>query len=123
MSDKPKVYEQFDAATRYIGAYAIFKGAWPVGRVVLKYPKDGAGRLYAYVQVWGAPMVRGWASGYGYDKATAAVASAAIHLDETHTDPDTMWKTIGEWRSMRGAGESWDEQLRALGYTVQHVTR
>ena len=52
-----------------------------VATIAIKRPTDGAGRLWAYVHWIGAPMVRGYASGYGYDKATAAVASAVVRID------------------------------------------
>lgn len=126
-----KIYEQFDKHTRQVGAWAIFKGAESVGRVVIKYPNDGAGRLYAYVQVWGAPMVRSWASGYGYDKASAAVGDASERLSAARPDlPEDFGdvkdpkclENLSAFRTLKDSGESWGNQLRALGYTVQHVT-
>lgn len=119
-----KIYEQFDAATRNICAYAILKDGEPIGRVVLKYPKDGAGRLYAYVQVYGAPMVRGWAGGYGYDKATAAVSGASTYLRPDVEDEirQGIANCVADFKRLKDSGYRWDNQLEGMGYRVVSVT-
>lgn len=44
------VYEQYDKATSLMSAFAILSPSGEyVARVVIKYPKDGAGRLRWYV--------------------------------------------------------------------------
>jgi hypothetical protein len=45
------------------------------GRVIVAYPKDGAGNLYAYVQFDGKSAT-GLATGYGYDKKSSAINDA-----------------------------------------------
>lgn len=89
------------------------------GRIVFRYPRDGAGRLYCYAQVWGAAMVRGWAGGYGYDKRSAAVESAVGRLD---MEPDTKPAAphIKAWKAaMAGpGGERWSRRLEMAGYQV-----
>ena len=112
-----KIYEQFDKAFAKVSAYAIFKGAAPVGRVCFKHPKDGAGRLWCYVQVWGAEMVRGYAGGYGYDKASAAFIAAAGQLYAGKQDAFHFYS----FRQVQNNGHRWSDQLKDLGYTVQHV--
>ena len=74
MSD---IYDQHRAAFDQVSAYVILRGGERVATVALKFPKDGAGRLFAYVHFIGLPMVRAYAGGYGYDKRTAAVIEAA----------------------------------------------
>lgn len=70
------IYDQHNSAFRQVQAYVILKGSERVATIAFKFPHDGAGRLYAYVHWLGAPMVRGYANGYGYDKRSAAVESA-----------------------------------------------
>lgn len=70
------IYDMHRAAFRNVEAYVIMNGREPFAKIAFKYPRDGAGRLWAYVHILGIPMVRGYAAGYGYDKASAACASA-----------------------------------------------
>lgn len=70
------IYAQHDAAFRQVSAFVILKGSERVATVALKFPADGAGRLYAYVHWIGLEMVRGYAGGYGYDKRSASVIEA-----------------------------------------------
>ena len=71
------IYELHDKAFRHVSAYVILLNGERVATVAIKFPADGAGRLYAYVHWIGTPMVRGFAGGYGYDKRSAACADAA----------------------------------------------
>jgi hypothetical protein len=71
-----QIYDQHAAAFRQVSAFVIAKNGERVATVAIKFPKDGAGRLYAYVHWAGAQMERGSAGGYGYDKRSAAVAAA-----------------------------------------------
>lgn len=73
-------YAAFDKATGYMTALAIVKDGKSIGRIVIKPGRDGAARLIAYVQVWGRPMVKGYATGYGYDKRGAALSLALCKL-------------------------------------------
>lgn len=75
------IYQQHDAAFAQVAAYVLLdaKGE-QVGKVALKFPRDGAGRLYAYFHLHGVAMVRAYAGGYGYDKRSAAVASAIAKI-------------------------------------------
>lgn len=88
MTDKPTIYEQHDVAFKHVSAYVVTdaKGAF-IAKVAFKYPRDGAGRIYCYLHVIGTRMARGSATGYGYDKKTAAASSAAEHISYTaHTE-------------------------------------
>lgn len=117
------IYEQFDKATRRVGANVILRDGKVTGRVVLAYPVDGAGRLYAYVQVWGAHMVRAFARGGGYDKGTAAVCHAIQRLEpekgEYSSRPETV-SMISAWRAAVASdgGYSWKHQFEAAGFEV-----
>lgn len=119
------VYDQHHQHTRRTGAAAILHNGQHVANITIAFPADGAGRLYAYVHWIGTQMVRGSANGYGYDKRSAAIASAATkYLSEWHKvandgTPNTanlFWNTISVDR-----GQEWNSRLRDAGFTVCQV--
>ena len=116
------IYDQHKAAFAHVSAYAVFKDGELVARIAFKFPKDGAGRLYAYVHWLGEPMVRGFATGGGYDKGSAACA-AAVHK----MDWKTSAKTIDDKEEARAAfiramakddGATWNDHVRKAGFLV-----
>lgn len=107
MSD---IYDQHRAAFRSVSAYVILKDGELVARIAFKFPRDGAGRLTAYVHWLGEEMVRGFASGGGYDKRTAACASAVAKM---HSDDNAFLEALA-----RDTGPTWEDQLRKAGFTV-----
>lgn len=114
------IYQQHDAAFPLVSAYVIVKGGERVATVAFKFPKDGAGRMWCYLHVSGIPMVRGYASGYGYDKKSAAFESAARKVEiDTESAADCTkyaWQII---RSQDGdSGQDWDRRLRDAGFEV-----
>jgi hypothetical protein len=95
-------YAAFEKATGHMTALAIVKDGQAIGRIIIKPGRDGAARLTAYVQVWGAPMVAGYARGYGYDKRGAALSQAFQRLsglnmlkDESAFDAVFALQSIG----------------------------
>ena len=130
----PNIYDQHDAAFRHVSASVIARDGKRVATIAFKFPRDGAGRLYAYVHWLGEPMVRGYAGGYGYDKRSAACAYAARKL----TCPPASWRShdgigatihhedpavLHNWRAFRDAltpddGHEWDSRLRKAGFDV-----
>lgn len=76
------IYEQHEKAFSNVAAFVVIDKATneTAFTIALKYPKNGAGRLWAYVQYLGQPMVRAYASGYGYDKASEAIAAAMARI-------------------------------------------
>jgi len=105
-----------------------------VATIALKYPKDGAGRLYAYVHYIGLEMVRDYAGGYGYDKRSAAVASATAKIKPYRFlgldgEPLAPWQVehkkeidaaMGEFKTALSdiGGKDWTDALRDAGFTV-----
>ncbi len=111
----PDIYEQHKAAFALVKAFTIAKDGERVATIAFKFPRDGAGRLYAYVHWIGLEMVRGHAAGGGYDKRSAACNHAASKLDRGQEDCPSLFQQAlinGD----NGAG--WDRCLRDAGFTV-----
>jgi hypothetical protein len=67
------------AATKCAGVKVILKEGKIIGKIIIAYPKDGAGVVHVNFWDWSdknhTPEVQyGRASGYGYDKVSAAIA-------------------------------------------------
>lgn len=59
-----------------------------VGKIIIAWPKDGAGRVYASVSIPQAQCwLNGYADGYGYDKCSAAIANALLNGHITAEPP------------------------------------
>lgn len=108
------IYKQHDAAFNQVSAFVILQGGERVATIAFKFPRDGAGRLYAYVHWIGVEMVRGHANGYGYDKKSAAVESAVAKLLERNEA-----QTMEFANAVKDCGGyNWDSALRKAGFTV-----
>jgi hypothetical protein len=104
--------QRMEKRTARVTAFIIMHGAEYSGRVVISYPQDGAGRLYAIAWLPGqnsTPTIRhhGSAGGYGYDKATAAMGGAGYYH-----------QVAKEWRALDDGGYDWRAQLIQAGYQV-----
>lgn len=117
------IYKQHDKAFQNVAAYLIIKGGEPVAKIAFKYPRDGASRLWAYAQVFGYRMARGYASGYGYDKATAATEDAFKSIDPTTGYDDSKKARILKriQSNLVDSGYDWTDQLRNAGFKVHQV--
>lgn len=124
----PDIYDQHKAAFANVSAYVIARNGEKVATIAFKYPRDGAGRLYAYVHWLGVPMVRGFAGGCGYDKHSAAVADAARKIIAGITTrgvrlyPPTL-SDLDAYRAFldaieRDGGWTWESRLREAGFQV-----
>lgn len=123
------IYEQHKAAFARVAAYVVTRKGerQRVATIAFKYPADGAGRLYAYVHWLGTPMARGSATGGGYDKATAACASAVAHWRKTlgRDDAEVCIRNHADAHLSgflhalaQDRGPTWDNALRDAGFTV-----
>lgn len=116
------VYDQHQQHTKRTGAYAILHNGEHAANITITFPADGAGRMYAYVHWIGTQMIRGSSNGYGYDKRSAAIASAARKhletLDKSQaTTPECMF-----WEYLKADnGKEWHNMLRDAGFTVCQV--
>lgn len=129
------IYRLHEKAFSNVQAYAIFKGKKHLANVNLKFPRDGAERLWCYFHIIGLEMVRAYAGGYGYDKRSAAVQAAI----QTHPIPelsdnlkDQDWaqkdikKDIKAVKALKKVakdmeGQDWAQALRDNGYKVIQV--
>ncbi len=111
------IYDQHRAAFDAVSAYVIVRDGARVGTIAIKCPRDGAGRLYAYVHFHGAEMVRGFAAGGGYDKHSAACARAVKAIDRAaYGDFPHINAFIDALAKDDGCG--WDHHLRMAGFSV-----
>lgn len=138
------IYDQHRAAFAQVSAFVIMLGNERVATVAFKFPRDGAGRLYAYVHWIGIEMVRGHAGGYGYDKRSAAVTDAARKIGRFDAKEEiarchAAAKPLAAQAAEMGAiaknealtpfiealdgrdGNDWDRRLRDAGFTVYHA--
>lgn len=115
------IYSKFDAATREVTAQALLFNGQPVGRIVIKYGNAAT----AFVQIWGAPMATARATGYGYDKASAAVMDAIGKLAETPDERDAIacqaFERIKRIASDWKGGTRYASALEAAGFTIANV--
>lgn len=114
-----KIYDQHAAAFRQVSAFVVLKDGEPVAKVALKFPADGAGRLYAYVHWLGCEMVRDFAGGYGYDKRTAAFEAAALKIDGTTAHEDDR-RSLADFKTacQMDSGQHWSRALENAGFRV-----
>jgi hypothetical protein len=121
MSD---IYALHDKAFSNVSAYVVLKDGERVATIAFKFPKDGASRLYAYVHWIGSEMVRGHAGGYGYDKKSASVASAAARLPFPYRMPEDVsnesapYYDAFRYALAKDGGYSFDHNLLDAGFTV-----
>ncbi|MER9685895.1 hypothetical protein [Mesorhizobium sp. M0139] len=114
------IYDQHKAAFANVAAYVIAKDGKRVATIAFKYPKDGAGRLYAYVHWLGAEMVRGHAGGYGYDKHSAAVSDAVKRITPGAHMSSEQAENAGRFAAelIGDNGSYWYSRLEAIGFDV-----
>lgn len=111
------IYDLHAKAFAQVSAYVIVKDGVRVATVSFKSPKDGAGRLWAYVHWLGTEMVRGCAGGGGYDKHSAALAQAARRAVAISADAASclsFWQALGN----DDDGRRWYIRLRHAGFDV-----
>ena len=119
------VYDQHRAAFQTASAYVVLHNGECVAKVNVRHPGPNALRVNAYVHWLGEQMVRGTATGGGYDKVSAAVAAASPKIFKALS---SLWElrdaAQGELCRLflsaigRDDGASWDRRLRDAGFLV-----
>jgi hypothetical protein len=116
-----RVYDQHDKHFAKTAAFAIIRDGDPVARISVKYPRDGAGRLYAYAHWLGREMVRGSAAGCGYDKTGAALHDAA-RAPAAALTPDSPAVEAAFWITLADdSGWHFQRRLEDAGFRVLQV--
>lgn len=113
------IYELHEKAFDRVSAFIVAKGGEKVATVALKFPADGAGRLYAYVYWLGLPMVRGCTGGFGYDKRGAAVSDAVAKIgpdDGSKINSQAFTKFYDALANC--GGQDWTRTLESAGFVV-----
>ena len=114
------IYDQHAKAFARVEAYVVMRDGERVATIAFKFPADGAGRLYAYVHWIGLEMVRGFASGCGYDKRSAACSGAVYKSRTAWGHPANAGPWAGFCQALHDGdnGAGWDRCLRDAGFTV-----
>ena len=116
------IYEQHDKAFSRVSAFVILKDGERVATVAIKFPADGAGRLWAYTHFLGLAMTRHHADGYGYDKRSPAVIGGFKKAwpNEDRASHQQYAKALGDLQAALGTddGHYWDRKLEQAGYQV-----
>ena len=120
------IYDLHARAFKNVSAFVVIDSTGAkIATIAFKFPTDGARRLNCFLHVLGVPMVKGHADGYGYDKRSAALVSAAHRVpDYSETDRNGHWKQHAETRDSIVAalkidgGHSWVNELESAGFVV-----
>lgn len=116
---QPITWDQFDKLTRTAPALRVWSltidrgeqapgesAHMALGRVIVRHPRDGSGRLTAIVHLWGASAFSASVSGFGYDKTGAATAGAmlaACRWIVAEADKNGFSTDPQKWRDNHGA--------------------
>lgn len=119
------IYAQFDAATKGLSAYVLLKDGKPVGRVIFK-PSASNMSVACYLQIWGLPMVKGTAKGFGYDKRSASFRNAVcklakLSIADAAPDAHEDAGAIVDADKATPDGYDWKTILDAACIVAQHV--
>ena len=85
------VYDKFDKHFAQTSAWVIVnEQGEQVGKMAAKYPKDGMGKLYLYLHLYGSGMVQVSVSGWGFDKLSVAIQNAGNVLVKRNVGNDKL---------------------------------
>lgn len=118
-------WERYDAAFKQVGAHAVLLKGEHVANIAIKYPRDGAARLTAFVHWIGIEVAHGFVSGYGYDKTSAAIEKIGRELSG---EKERMTgEKLANFEAFKNAlsgcdnGSCWNEALTGAGFVVLGV--
>lgn len=121
MSD---IYDQHKKHFSQVSAYVVLFCGERVATIAFKFPKDGAGRLYAYVHWLGVQMVRGRAQGANdADKQSAAVIDALQWIAPEDPNRPCALDKAAQGRFIEALkkddpASGWSQRLRDAGFQV-----
>lgn len=112
----PNVYAQHHKAFAHMSAYVVTRDGDRVATVAFKHSRNGTDKLFCYLHVIGAPMVRTYV--LGGDKHTTAVHTAIARV-RPDADATRARQIAGDFRAaVTDNGASWDQDLRRAGFSV-----
>lgn len=81
-------WAKFDKAFSQVSSFVVLDNETKnvIAKIALKYPKDSTSRLSCYMHIVGTEVQIGTATGFGLDKRTAAMVSAARSYMGTDID-------------------------------------
>ena len=72
------VYEKHAKHFQLVRAYCVINVQGEhIGNITFKYPKNGYGKLFGYLQLFGSQIENTWVAGCGYDKLSTCVNKLA----------------------------------------------
>ena len=85
------VYAKFDKHFAQASAWVIVnEQGEQVGKMSAKYPKDGIGKLYLYLHLYGSEMVQVSVPGCGFDKLSVAIQKAGDNYVKKNIGNDKL---------------------------------
>ncbi len=109
------VYEQHRQAFRDVSAYVVMRDGDKVATVAFKRTSNGAGKIYCYLHVVGAEMVRAHAWN---DKHTEAMRRA-IGLVKPDNEDVRAQQLAGAFRNaVTDNGSNWSQDLSRAGFII-----
>ena len=132
---KRHVWDQYDTAFKQVTAFAVLfddgtvdhlTAPAHVANIVIKYPRDGGGRVVAFVHWLGREVVRGSAGGGGYDKTSAALHEAGRKLAaKPKSDSEARPEVLAALASLlvdADSGQNWERSIGdAEGFSLLRV--
>ena len=104
------IYDSHNSAFKFVTAGALVVDGVQVGTIAFKFPTKGEGRVTCFLHIHGFTMVKGTASGYGYDKKAAALESACRGLCDG---------VLTNYPSLKGldcGGSDFQRKLEEIGF-------
>lgn len=121
------IWNYHDTAFKSVGAFVVLdKDGEHVANIKTLYKRGNSNRVWAYVHAIGAPIVRGFCDGGGYDMTTEAIHNAARKLVIELDDGDSpMLRRAAEFASVLRVlpdnGHVIPRLLEERGYKVLNV--
>jgi hypothetical protein len=117
-ADPELIYNQHRNAFECVSAHVVLSADGKlIARVAFKWSRT-SDRVWAYVHMTGAHMVRGFAEVGNYDKHSAAVSNAAAKISVAkQTEEQAAFVAA----LLRFDGGTWERFLREAGFTVHQA--
>lgn len=113
------IYKKIDKATESLSVIVVQdKEKNIAGKIIFKFPKDGAGRLHVFVQEYGNAPIHGYVGGYGYDKRGGALFDAYDKAKKAYDKEGLELPALYIALESVTYDGQWENVLRKAGYDV-----